>query len=860
MKTFRLLFACSVLCGCAYGQGIRQTAYTTNGVGATLNVRRGSITNLYDLQITNLGGITLGGVRITSWGGTNVATNVFSSAGSGSISITTNDLLYTFDLTDATTNQWRVDATNAAAHKIADGAGVGTNTTLRYPVFVTQTNHHTGDSGYALYAVAATNAGTGSTPPGFSVGNTLGGPDDDGNHESVWFYGVNFGITGGLLDTNWHGAGMVIEPRWNGMTEHYFKFMPKDGSDPVRWLGIMGNTNGSNPLSASVEMQQKANQIYWYAPGQSPLELPSMRLVLNTNKASSTMSWANMYLSGTMELTGDKTNDVAATISLADGGYINFYNYAQTRLNLRIGGGWQHWEDGSQPDDPVISGNDDLSGVLRFKKFAALSLETNLYVGGSLYATGNVTAPRFLGSISGTYLDAATVASNKLSFAVASPANPLSQFASTTSEQLAGVLSDETGSGGGGVAVFSTSPQLTGTFTFDDASGDNLTLTGNIVGTFYGDAANVTNAVNLAPGANVTITTNANGRLWTIASSATGSSDFTNNPTSLLTWALGNADGTAQWINPTNINLTINNLTVNGTTTGVNIDGSNVVSGTVAAARLGSGSSITTKVLRGDNTWQAIGAFGVGLTANPLSQFASTTSAQLAGVMSDETGTAGSLVFSGSPSITTPNLTSPRTIGTNYIGGFFITTNVTGGLSFEAESWESDGAPMNLAADGILNATGFSGNAASLTNMPASSLQVGTTFPSLNGVNLTNLTYKMAYPVACSDTTTDITTGTAKVTFRMPFAGTLTAVRASCSTAPTGSTIIIDINEGVSSVLGTKLSIDASEKTSTTAASQATITDSSLADDAEITIDFDQVGSSTPGKGVIVVLYFTATP
>lgn len=40
-----------------------------------------------------------------------------------------------------------------------------------------------------------------------------------------------------------------------------------------------------------------------------------------------------------------------------------------------------------------------------------------------------------------------------------------------------------------------------------------------------------------------------------------------------------------------------------------------------------------------------------GLLANPLSQFAATTSAQLAGVISDETGT-GSLVFSASPTFT----------------------------------------------------------------------------------------------------------------------------------------------------------------------------------------------------------------
>jgi hypothetical protein len=38
-------------------------------------------------------------------------------------------------------------------------------------------------------------------------------------------------------------------------------------------------------------------------------------------------------------------------------------------------------------------------------------------------------------------------------------------------------------------------------------------------------------------------------------------------------------------------------------------------------------------------------------------------------------------------------------------------------------------------------------------------------------------------------------TGTAKVTFRMPYAFTVTDVRASVNTAPTGSTILIDINE-----------------------------------------------------------------
>lgn len=106
--------------------------------------------------------------------------------------------------------------------------------------------------------------------------------------------------------------------------------------------------------------------------------------------------------------------------------------------------------------------------------------------------------------------------------------------------------------------------------------------------------------------------------------------------------------------------------------------------------------------------------------------------------------------------------------------------------------------------------------------------------------------------LACSDETTDLTTGTGKATFRMPFAMTVTGVSASVTTAPVGSTIIVDINEGGTTILSTKLSIDASEKTSTTAATAAVISDTALASDAEITVDIDQIGSSTAGTGLKV--------
>lgn len=110
------------------------------------------------------------------------------------------------------------------------------------------------------------------------------------------------------------------------------------------------------------------------------------------------------------------------------------------------------------------------------------------------------------------------------------------------------------------------------------------------------------------------------------------------------------------------------------------------------------------------------------------------------------------------------------------------------------------------------------------------------------------------HAIAVSDETTDLSAGTAKATFRMPWAFTVTAVRASVTTAPVGSTVIADINANGSSILGTKLSIDANEKTSTTAASAATITTASLANDAEITVDIDSVGSVTAGAGLKIYL------
>ncbi len=64
----------------------------------------------------------------------------------------------------------------------------------------------------------------------------------------------------------------------------------------------------------------------------------------------------------------------------------------------------------------------------------------------------------------------------------------------------------------------------------------------------------------------------------------------------------------------------------------------------------------TTTFLRADGTFSAPSGGGDALTTNPLSQFASTTSAQLATVLSDETGTGGGFVRATNPTFGSYNV------------------------------------------------------------------------------------------------------------------------------------------------------------------------------------------------------------
>lgn len=139
-------------------------------------------------------------------------------------------------------------------------------------------------------------------------------------------------------------------------------------------------------------------------------------------------------------------------------------------------------------------------------------------------------------------------------------------------------------------------------------------------------------------------------------------------------------------------------------------------------------------------------------------------------------------------------------------------------------------------------------------NVPLVLQRKGTTFYEITNTAVAAETTQ-AIVISASDETTALTAGTAKATFRMPFAFELTEVRASLTTAGTGAALVtVDINEGGTSILSTKITLDATEKTSKTAATPPVISDTSLADDSEITIDIDQIDTGGVSAGLKVYL------
>lgn len=276
--------------------------------------------------------------------------------------------------------------------------------------------------------------------------------------------------------------------------------------------------------------------------------------------------------------------------------------------------------------------------------------------------------------------------------------NPLSQFAATTSAQLAGVISNETGSG---ALVFANTPTLV-TPVLGAATGTSLNLSGLTASKCIETDA----SKNLVSSAAICGSGGGGDALV-----ANPLSQFASTTSAQLAGVISNETGSGLLVfgtSPTIVTPTIAsfanaNHSHADSAGGGTLDAAAIAAGTIAPARLGTGSGGATKFLREDSTFQTISGGGDALVANPLSQFASTTSAQFAGVISNETGT-GLVVFNDTPTLIAPILGTPTSGTLTNATGLPISTGVSG-LGTGVATFLATPSSANLAA-AVTNETG----------------------------------------------------------------------------------------------------------------------------------------------------------
>lgn len=97
--------------------------------------------------------------------------------------------------------------------------------------------------------------------------------------------------------------------------------------------------------------------------------------------------------------------------------------------------------------------------------------------------------------------------------------------------------------------------------------------------------------------------------------------------------------------------------------------------------------------------------------------------------------------------------------------------------------------------------------------------------------------------------------GTALATLEYaPFDLIITELILSVGAAPTGANLISDLNVNDSSILSTKISVDATETDSTTAATPYVLSSTSIAKGSRVSVDIDQIGATLPGVNVQLIV------
>lgn len=166
----------------------------------------------------------------------------------------------------------------------------------------------------------------------------------------------------------------------------------------------------------------------------------------------------------------------------------------------------------------------------------------------------------------------------------------------------------------------------------------------------------------------------------------------------------------------------------------------------------------------------------LGKVANPLSQFASTTSAQLAGVLSDESGT-GVVAYTINGVFTTPNLGTPSAlVGTNITGtgSSFTAGNINGTTNGTITTLSAlslpysqlTGTPTLLTASNFVYNETPTGtiNGSNVTFTIANAPQSGKSMVFRNGIKQPTTAYSIS-STTLTETTAPLTGDTLEITY-----------------------------------------------------------------------------------------------
>ena len=374
---------------------------------------------------------------------------------------------------------------------------------------------------------------------------------------------------------------------------------------------VIGGKRYTDLVDGATELNTASSLVKRDASGNFTAGTITAALSGNATTASTWQTARNLSLTG----------DGAATLTSVNGSANVSATFTLATVNSNVGAF------GSSSSIPVITVN--AKGLITAVSTA--SITTSLSISANTGSDSIALATDTLGFVGGTGIDSAINATlNTVTFSIDSTVVTLTGTQTLTNKTLTlptigGTGATFNGSTSGTTVVRATAAAGTTTLTLPAATD---TLVGKATtDTFTNKTINLSNNTLTATSAQIAAAVSDE--------TGTGLLVFATSPT-LVTPILGVATATS-----------INKVAITAPATGSTLTIADNKTLTVSNTLTLTGTDASSINFAGGGT--------VAYTNTALSQFAATTSAQLAGVISDETGT-GSLVFATSPTLVTPIL------------------------------------------------------------------------------------------------------------------------------------------------------------------------------------------------------------